>query len=89
MGLNSKVGVKLPIKLDREFFNEPGSRTDSKIIIKHIIEMSNALGITVVAEGVETKKISEELLEMGCSIAQGFYFSKPMPAKEFEKLLFH
>ncbi|PXV96141.1 diguanylate cyclase (GGDEF)-like protein [Lachnotalea glycerini] len=77
------------IKLDREFFNEPGSRTDSKIIIKHIIEMSNALGITVVAEGVETKKISEELLEMGCSIAQGFYFSKPMPAKEFEKLLFH
>jgi EAL domain-containing protein (putative c-di-GMP-specific phosphodiesterase class I) len=51
--------------------------------------MTNSLGIIVVAEGVETKKISEELLEMGCSIAQGYYFSKPMPYEEFEKLIFN
>lgn len=76
------------IKLDREFFNETNNKTESRTIVKYIIEMTNSLGISVVAEGVETKKISDDLLEMGCLIAQGYYFSKPMPHKEFEKILF-
>jgi EAL domain-containing protein (putative c-di-GMP-specific phosphodiesterase class I) len=57
------------------------------VIIETIISMSRSLGLEVVAEGVETQEQYELLKSFGCQIFQGYYFSKPVPAAEFEKLV--
>lgn len=49
--------------------------------------MVNKLQLPVIAEGVETKEQADMLLSFGCSRMQGYYFSKPVPAAEYEKLL--
>ena len=54
----------------------------------HIISMSDELGLDTIAEGVETKEQAEFLHEKGCTVAQGFYFSKPLPLEEFERIAF-
>lgn len=58
-----------------------------KIVIGSIMDMTEELGVVVVAEGVETKEQARFLRDAGCSIGQGFLFDRPMPASEFEKLL--
>ncbi|MDA3851795.1 MAG: EAL domain-containing protein [Spirochaetaceae bacterium] len=75
------------LKIDKSFL--PGSKTKKVdwIIIKSIITMGHALGFRIVIEGVETKEQSDYLKQMGCDIAQGFYFGKPQPTIDFEKLL--
>ena len=50
--------------------------------------MAKELGITTVAEGIETLEQLEFLQEIGCEVAQGFYFSRPIPLEEFEALAF-
>ena len=56
-------------------------------MIELIIDLAEHLKVPVIAEGVETKEQYLTLKEMGCDIIQGFYFSKPVPADEFEKLI--
>jgi EAL domain-containing protein (putative c-di-GMP-specific phosphodiesterase class I) len=56
-------------------------------MICDIINMAHHLGITVLAEGVETKVQRDMLKEAGCEIVQGYYYSKPIPIEEYEKLL--
>lgn len=75
------------LKIDQSFVrdNEPGS--NSHAIAETIIMMAHKLGLEVVAEGVETAEQRDWLRAAGCDFAQGFYFSKPMPAVEFEQLL--
>ncbi|WP_417513989.1 EAL domain-containing protein [Marinobacter sp.] len=51
-------------------------------LVTATIAMAHSLGLRVVAEGVETREQLGLLEELGCDIAQGFYFSKPIPAKE-------
>lgn len=75
------------VKLDREFFKEPSSAVRGKKIIKSIIMMSKDLGIETVAEGVETKEQVEFLREIGCDLAQGYYYAKPMPMSDFNALI--
>ncbi|MEG1430610.1 MAG: EAL domain-containing protein, partial [Oscillospiraceae bacterium] len=58
-----------------------------KIVIGSIVRMANELQMSVVAEGVETLEQVEFLRGCGCETAQGFYYSKPVPAAEFETLL--
>ncbi len=60
-----------------------------RIILSNIIKMSKELDIIVISEGVETKDESEYLATIGCDMAQGFYFSKPLPIDQFEKLAYH
>lgn len=83
---------KFPIdvlKIDKSFVDDlPYSRDDAAIAIA-IIEMGKALGYDVLAEGAETKEQVDFLRENGCKFFQGFYKSKPLPAKEFEDLLFY
>jgi len=75
------------LKIDREFFIEPSSTVRGRKIVKSIIMMAKDLGIETVAEGVETKEQVDFLIEMGCDLAQGYYFAKPMPMSDFEDLL--
>ncbi|MGK0469069.1 bifunctional diguanylate cyclase/phosphodiesterase [Clostridium sp.] len=75
------------VKIDREFFNETLNTLRGKKIIKSIIMMSKDLGIETVAEGVETKEQVKFLREIGCDLAQGYYYAKPMPMLDFDDLL--
>ncbi len=55
-------------------------------IIKAIIMIGKALGIKTIAEGVECQEQLEILAELGCDEAQGYLFSRPLPASEFEEI---
>lgn len=76
------------IKIDRDFFSEFMLSERGKKIIHHTISMSRDIGLGLVAEGVETKEQAEFLSSCGCDTAQGYYYSKPMPLDDFEKLAF-
>jgi diguanylate cyclase (GGDEF)-like protein/PAS domain S-box-containing protein len=74
------------LKIDRAFVQnlEPGS--DDMALCEAIIVMAHKLGIKVIAEGVETAVQRDLLAACGCDFAQGFFFSRPVPSEEFEKL---
>lgn len=74
------------LKIDREFFNETVATDKGKTVIKYTVAMAHELSMSVVAEGVETEVQAKFLLDVGCHVAQGFYFSKPMPTEEFERV---
>ena len=76
------------LKIDRGFLSEFLESNRGKAIVAHIISMSDELGLDTIAEGVETKEQAEFLHEKGCTVAQGFYFSKPLPLVEFERIAF-
>ena len=57
-------------------------------MVKEAIKLVKNLKMKVVAEGVETKEQVQFLAEQGCDLIQGFYFAKPMPLDEFEKIAF-
>ncbi len=75
------------IKIDKSFVLDMNEKTENKEIVKAIIALGNALGLEVLAEGVENGEIKEYLLKNGCNLMQGYHFSKPIDAKEFAKLL--
>ncbi len=75
------------LKIDRSFLQSIQSCSASQELVNAIIAMAKALGLKVVAEGVETKWDRDYLLKHQCEYAQGYYFSRPLPADEFEKLL--
>ena len=73
------------IKLDRSLINEiSGNKTD-RMLVKNIIRICKNNGMTCVAEGVETDSQVAALLDMGCSICQGYYYDKPLPPKILSK----
>ena len=69
------------LKIDQAFISKIGQEKD-EAIVNAIIAMGKAIGLTLIAEGVETIKQIEFLKSRGCYILQGFYFSKPLTAKE-------
>ena len=73
------------LKLDKQFLDDESEK--SRYIIKSIVNLAHGLGIKIVCEGVETAEQVEFLTNIGCDIAQGYYYAKPMPMNEFEKLL--
>ena len=73
------------LKIDKSFVDKIGKT--EKNIVDYIINIAKELKLTTIAEGVETKKQREYLLEKGCDIIQGYYYSKPLPKEEFEKYL--
>ena len=58
-----------------------------RVILKHIIDMANELGVKIIAEGIETSEQVEFLRKQGCQMVQGYYYFKPLPVEEFEKYL--
>ncbi|HCU2639905.1 bifunctional diguanylate cyclase/phosphodiesterase, partial [Clostridioides difficile] len=71
------------LKLDKSLLKETFNREKVYSIIQCIIEMSHRIGMSVVCEGIETKKDLEFLNTVKCDVGQGFYFSKPIEEKEF------
>lgn len=77
------------LKIDKSFLPDMEEKQDpTKVkMLRHIITMSQDLGLECLVEGVETKAQVKLLLECKCYLAQGFYFDKPLPVNEFEKRL--
>ena len=74
------------IKLDLRFLTDAGDIEKGRIIIGYMIRMVQSLGMQIITEGVETAEQAEFLRSQGCNEMQGYYFYKPMPVEEFEKL---
>lgn len=75
------------IKIDRSFVTPLGLRTDAAPIIRAIAELSEAVGVKVIAEGVETRQQLDALRREGCKQAQGFFVGRPVPAEEIDIML--
>jgi len=76
---------KLPIdklKIDKSFIDDIPNDADGEAIVKAIIAMTNSLGLTVIAEGVEEEEQKEFLVKHNCHNIQGYYYSKPIPSNE-------
>ncbi len=74
------------LKIDMVFLQKTSNYDKSTIILRSIINMAKALKMDQITEGVETKEQLLMLKEMGCTLFQGYLFSKPVPLEEFEKL---
>ena len=68
------------LKIDRSFVHDIESSNDARAIVDAVIRLAHALGLLVVAEGVETAGQRDVLLELKCDELQGFFFARPMPA---------
>jgi diguanylate cyclase (GGDEF)-like protein/PAS domain S-box-containing protein len=83
MGYSSLSYLKrLPadtLKVDKSFVAGLGEDVQDTAIVQMVIDLAHAFGMEAVAEGVESKKQAEQLKEMGCDMAQGYYFARPLP----------
>lgn len=72
------------IKIDQSFVKNLRPNTEDAAIVAATTKLGQALGLTVIAEGIETESIAEILRQMGCNEGQGYLMSKPIPARQFE-----
>lgn len=75
------------IKIDQMFVRDLGKSTNNRqdlAIVRAAVDMANAFGISVIAEGIETDEAAVELLKIGCYIGQGYGIARPMSAEDFE-----
>jgi diguanylate cyclase (GGDEF)-like protein/PAS domain S-box-containing protein len=75
------------LKIDRSFVIDLESNEDDQAICRAIINMAVSLGMEVIAEGVETESQRDLLKNFGCHIIQGYFYSRPLPAAEFEEFV--
>jgi diguanylate cyclase (GGDEF)-like protein/PAS domain S-box-containing protein len=75
------------IKIDRSFVMNMAECDNDAVIVRSTIDLGRNLGLQVVAEGVETEAAWHELSQLGCTLAQGYYLSRPVPAEELTQWL--
>jgi EAL domain-containing protein (putative c-di-GMP-specific phosphodiesterase class I) len=75
------------LKIDQSFVHDVTTDSSDATMVRTIILMAHSLKLHVIAEGVETEEQATFLRQCGCERAQGYYFSRPVPAEEFEKML--
>ena len=71
------------LKIDRSFVGDMLEDEMDHKIVEHCIGIAKSFGLSVVAEGIETKDVLDELARLGCDCAQGYYICRPVPASEF------
>jgi diguanylate cyclase (GGDEF)-like protein len=74
-------------KIDQQFIRALSTDPHAPAIVEMILAMAEALGQETVAEGVETKEQADFLLRRACTIGQGYYYSPPLPAAEFDQFV--
>ena len=72
------------LKIDKSFVFELLTDSDDAAIVNSTVGLSKQLGLSVIAEGIESRASADLLLAMGCEEGQGYFFGKPMPVREFE-----
>ncbi len=75
------------LKIDKTMVDYILTNKEDQRIVKAMIELGHNLGLKVVAEGIEDKRMHEMLASYGCDLLQGYYYAKPLPVFEFQKLL--
>ena len=75
------------LKVDRAFTSELGNSKEGKVFFQAIVSMAHALGMSVVAEGVETEEQLAILRKLDCNEVQGYYIARPVPAEEMQTLM--
>ena len=86
--LNTLKDIRVDVlKIDMKFLSGDSDALRSRCILASMIRMAGWLGMPVITEGVETAAQAEFLRSVGCNYVQGYYFARPMPAAEYEKLI--
>ncbi|MGH3146262.1 MAG: EAL domain-containing protein, partial [Rubrobacter sp.] len=75
------------IKIDRSFVEGLRDDIEDTAIVRMVVELAHTLGMEVVAEGVESQEQARLLGEMGCDLAQGFHFARPLPPEAVSEFL--
>jgi len=75
------------VKIDRSFVTDLGENDPNASLVAAVVAIAGSLGVSTVAEGVETLEQAERLRELGCDEAQGFYFSRPVPPERLPGVL--
>jgi len=76
------------LKIDKSFLDfNTGMQKKDEILIRDVVELGKHLNLQIIVEGVENLEQSEFLESIGCDIAQGYYYGRPMTIKEFERAL--
>ena len=75
------------LKVDQSFVSGLGHDPEDSAIVQAVVHMGQALGLTTVAEGVETGHHVVELRELACDIAQGYHYARPVPVEAVSRLL--
>lgn len=75
------------IKVDRLFVHEIINHSSDRALVQSIVTLAKSLNIEVLAEGVESRRQEEVLVQLGCDYAQGYHYGKPMPEEEIPEFL--
>lgn len=85
--LNSLKELHIDVlKIDADFFRGVDSEKRGMLIVSEVIDLAKKLNMRIVAEGIESREQVDFLAEQNCDLIQGYYFAKPMPIDEFEKV---
>ena len=69
----------------KNFVIDMGERNSDVVIVRSIIDLAHNLGLEVTAEGVESEAVWQQLIDLSCDRAQGYYLARPMPAEELSR----
>ncbi|GAB4088573.1 EAL domain-containing protein [Hydrogenophaga soli] len=75
------------LKIDQSFVRDLRDNPDDAVIVQAIIQMAHSLGLVTIAEGVEDENTSQQLRDLGCDEAQGYFWGRPMDVKQVDEYL--